>query len=87
MRNITIQVTDDVYHHARVTAASRNMSVSALFRTLILTLEKQPDPSRPDNKKFMEMFPALPDSYLQERAEREADKYHCEHDYGMRENS
>ena len=87
MRNITIQVSDEIYHHARVTAASRNMSVSALFRTFILTLEKQPDPSRPDNKKFMEMFPALPDSYLQERADRQARNYHREHHYGMRENS
>ncbi len=88
MRNVTIQLTDDVYHHARIAAASRNMSVSALFRTFILSLEKQPDPSRPDGEKFKEMFPALPSSYiaekLAEKADRLARRYHREHHYGLR---
>jgi hypothetical protein len=82
MRNITIQLTDEVYHHARVAAAARNMSVSALFRNFILTLEKEPTPNRPDHRKFLDMFPALPDDYLadiEERADRKAHKYHHEH--------
>ena len=84
MRNITIQLSDEIYHHARVAAASRNMSVSALFRTFILSLEKQPDPSRPDGEKFARMFPALPDSYLHEQADTMADRYHSEHYYALR---
>ena len=84
MRNITIQVTDEIYHHARVAAASRNMSVSALFRTFILTLEKQPDPAQPDSEKFKEMFPELPDSYLAERAETMAHSYHRKHYWGLK---
>ena len=86
MRNITIQLTDEVYHHARVAAATRDMSVSALFRAFILTLEKQPDPDRPDDKRFKEMFPALPSSYLQEKAERLAHRYLDEHDCGLSDN-
>jgi hypothetical protein len=86
MRNITIQLTDEVYHHARVAAASRDMSVSALFRAFILTLEKQPDPNRSDEKRFKQMFPALPDSYLQEKAERVADRYLDEHEDRLSEN-
>jgi hypothetical protein len=84
MRNITIQVTDEIYHHARVAAASRNMSVSALFRSLIITLQKQPDPARADGKKFTEMFPPLPDAYLEERADRLARRYHSEHYHGLK---
>jgi hypothetical protein len=84
MRNITIQVTDEIYHHARVIAAARNMSVSALFRNFILTVEKQPAPDRADHEKFAEMFPALPDSYLQKRAETMAHNYHREHRYALR---
>ena len=84
MRNITIQVTDEIYHHARVAAASRNMSVSALFRTFIITLQNQPDPDRADSKKFTEMFPSLPDAYLEARADRLARRYHREHFYGLK---
>jgi hypothetical protein len=72
MRNFTIQVTDDIYHHARVAAANRNMSVSALFRAFILTLEKQPNPNQPDGNHFQENFPALGDPLLEEKVNRMA---------------
>lgn|GEM_PF-6362093 len=76
MPNITIQVSDDIYHHARAAAASRNMSVSALFRALILTLEKHPNPNQPDGKRFQEYFPALPDPDFREEALRMAGRHH-----------
>ena len=75
MRNITIQVTDDIYHQARTAAAARDMSVSALFRAFILTLEKQPDPNNPDGKRFQKYFPAIPDPNFEMEAFRESDKH------------
>ncbi len=85
MRNFTIQVTDEVYRYARVAAANRSMSVSALFRAFILALEKEPRPDQHDHEKFLKMFPSLPHSYLQERmaekAEEMAEDYYNEHHY------
>ena len=75
MRNITIQVTDDIYHHARIAASARNMSVSALFRALILTLEKQPDPNNPDGARFQKCFPAIPDPNFEMEAFRASDQH------------
>lgn len=35
MRNVTVSLPDDVYHRARVEAAERDLSLSALVRTLL----------------------------------------------------
>ncbi|WP_058188035.1 CopG family transcriptional regulator [Terracidiphilus gabretensis] len=42
MPNITIQVSDELYQHARLAAARRNMSVSAMIRALLLTTQNDP---------------------------------------------
>jgi hypothetical protein len=38
MKNITLSVDDEVYHSARVEAARRHTSVSALVRTFLVAL-------------------------------------------------
>ena len=38
MKNITISVPDDVYRHARIKAAERDTSVSALVRDFLISL-------------------------------------------------
>ena len=39
MKNLTVSLPDDVYRRARVKAAERDTSVSALVRDFLLTLE------------------------------------------------
>lgn len=39
MRNITVSVPDDIYRHARVWAAQRDSSVSAVVAYLLGTLK------------------------------------------------
>jgi hypothetical protein len=75
MPNITIQVTDELYQHARVAAACRNMTVSALMRTLLTTIDQQPNTNQPDGRKFERMFSPLPYFDLAEQAERMADEH------------
>jgi hypothetical protein len=55
MRNITVCIPDDAYHRARVWAAERDTSVSAVVRYLLETL--------PGIKRSASAFPvAKPDS-------------------------
>ncbi len=41
MRNITVAVPDDVYHDARIRAAERGSSVSALVREFLTSLSER----------------------------------------------
>ena len=43
MKNITVSLPDEVYRRARVAAASRDRSVSALVREFLATLDAQTD--------------------------------------------
>ena len=75
MRNITIQVTDELFQHARLSAARRNMTISALMRTLLTTIDQKPGEGLPDGQKFERMFSPLPYFDLAEQAERMADQH------------
>lgn len=43
MKNITVTVDDDVYRRARIKAAERDTSVSALVRQFLIDLGKEGD--------------------------------------------
>ena len=43
MKNITVTVGDDVYRRARIKAAERDTSVSALVRQFLVDLTKEAD--------------------------------------------
>ncbi len=42
MKNITITVNDDLYRHARICAAHRNITVTELVRSFLMGLETVP---------------------------------------------
>ena len=46
MKNITVSLPDDVYRRARMTAASRDTSVSALVREFLEALDAEGDFAR-----------------------------------------
>jgi plasmid stability protein len=46
VKNITVSLPDDVYRRARVTAASRDTSVSALVREFLEALDAEGDFAR-----------------------------------------
>jgi hypothetical protein len=69
MPNITIQVTDELYQHARLSAARRNMSVSALLRALLLTLQQRPEETIPAGQTFDDRFKTMPEFSVQREAE------------------
>lgn len=46
MKNITVSVPDDVYRRARIRAAERNTSVSALVRDLLSQVAEQDEAER-----------------------------------------
>jgi hypothetical protein len=70
MPNITIQVTDELYQHARLSAARRNMTVSALLRALLLTLQQRPEETAPKGETFDDHFKTMPEFCVQHEAER-----------------
>jgi plasmid stability protein len=41
VKNVTISLPDDVYRQARITAAEKDTSVSALVRDFLMTLENE----------------------------------------------
>lgn len=43
MKNITVSVPDEVYHAARVRAAERGTTVSAIVREYLVKLASEPD--------------------------------------------
>ena len=59
MPNITIQVSEELYQHARLSAARRNMSVSAMIRALLPTTEKDPTQSISSGPGIRGPLPAL----------------------------
>ena len=57
MRNITVAVDDDVYHAARVEAARRRRSLSALVRDFLTQLQaggSAADPEIEERNRLME---------------------------------
>lgn len=46
MKNITVSVPDDVYRRARIRAAERNTSVSALVRDILSQVAEQDEAER-----------------------------------------
>ena len=60
MRNITVQVTDELYQHARRSASNRNLSISALVRNFLTTLDQAPAENRSDSALFHQLFPQQP---------------------------
>lgn len=72
MPNITIQVTDELYQHTRLSAARRNMTVSALLRALLLTLQQRPEETTPTGESFDDRFKTMPEFSIQREAEERA---------------
>ena len=70
MRNITIQVTDELYQHARLAAARRNMTVSAMLRALLLTLQQRPEETTPEGESFEDRFKTMRELAIEQEAER-----------------
>jgi hypothetical protein len=57
---VTCHLSSELYRHARLAAARRNMSISALLRAVLVTIDQQPAEDRPDGKEFHESFHPLP---------------------------
>lgn len=57
---VTCHLSSELYRHARLAAARRNMSISALLRAVLVTIDQQPTEGRPDGKEFQEGFHPLP---------------------------
>ena len=57
MPHIGLKVSDELYQHARLAAARRNMSVSVLLRTFLITLDKAPVDAKQDSQSFDKHFP------------------------------
>ena len=69
MPNITIQVSEELYQHARLSAARRNMTVSALLRALLLTLPQDPGQETPEGQRFEDRFKTMSELYREREAE------------------
>ncbi len=69
MPNITVQVSDELYQHARLSAARRNMTVSALIRGLLLTLPQRAEDLVPEGKSFADQFKTMPEFEIQREAD------------------
>ena len=76
MPNITIQVSDELYQHARLAAARRNMSVSAMIRALLLTTQKDPTRAVPQGQTFEDRFRPLGEFSVELEAEELAVEQH-----------
>jgi hypothetical protein len=72
MPNITIQVSEELYQHARLSAARRNMTVSALVRALLLTLQQRPEETTAKGESFDDRFKTMPEFSIQREAEERA---------------
>ena len=62
MRNITVTVSDTIYRQARVWAAQRDTSVSAVVQYLLETLPRIPSAAREFPTDPSQPPPANPDS-------------------------
>ena len=60
MRNLTIQLSDELYQHARRSASNRNLTLSALVRNFLTTLDQQPAKNQNDGDLFNQLFPQQP---------------------------
>lgn len=60
MRNLTIQLSDELYQHARRSASNRNLSLSALVRNFLTTLDQQPSENKNDSDLFNQLLPQQP---------------------------
>jgi hypothetical protein len=57
MRNLTIQLSDELYQHARRSASNRNLTLSALLRNFLTTLDQEPAENKNDSGLFNQLFP------------------------------
>jgi hypothetical protein len=57
MPHITVKVSEELFQHARLAAARRNMTVSALLRAFLTTIENEPAKGADDNQVFHRLFP------------------------------
>jgi hypothetical protein len=60
MRNLTIQLSDELYQHARRSASNRNLTLSALVRNFFTTLDQTPAENQNDSDLFNQLFPNQP---------------------------
>jgi hypothetical protein len=60
MPHIGLKVSDELYQHARLAAARRNMSVSLLLRNFLTTLDQTPAEGKNDSQLFNHHFPPTP---------------------------
>ena len=70
MPNITIQVSHELYQHARRAASNRNLSVSALLRNFLTTLDQAPSENRNDSDFFHQCFPQKPQTNMSMELQR-----------------
>lgn len=63
MKNITLSIPDHIYRQARIAAAERNMSLSALVREYLLSLQSE-SPSH--EKQVQALFETLDQSCNQQ---------------------
>jgi hypothetical protein len=61
MPHIGLKVSNELYQHARLSAARRNMSVSLLLRNFLTTLDKTPIDGKEDSQSFDKYFPPQPE--------------------------
>jgi hypothetical protein len=60
MPHIGLKVSDELYQHARLAAARRNMSLSLLMRNFLTTLDQTPAEGKDDSQFFNGYFPPMP---------------------------
>ena len=72
MKNITVSIDDETYRQARITAAEREQSVSAMVRDLLQTLATlPPDDHAAQMTRLFEIFDQAKPFAASERLTRE----------------
>ena len=64
MPHITIKVSPELLEHTRRAAANRNLTVSALLRNFLTTMNNEPAKGRNDREVFDRYFPPQKETTL-----------------------
>ncbi len=71
MKNITVSLSDEIYRRARVKAAERDTSVSALVRQFLITLGDEESDFERRKRLQAEVFAGIKDFRAADRVTRE----------------